>query len=66
MLSSIIEKKQLSKAKELTTVAMPKALIEGAESIVLFTLMIIFPIFIVMFNIDIGLLEYSLRLFSRL
>ena len=29
--------------KEVTTVAMPSGLIEGAESMLLFTLMIVFP-----------------------
>jgi len=45
MLSSILEKRSLgSKQKgELTTVTMPPALIEGSETMIFFTLFIIFP-----------------------
>ena len=46
MLSSIIESgnsKRKDSGKELTTVTMPSALIEGAETIVFFSLFILMP-----------------------
>lgn len=41
MLSSIIEKRNKNNHKEVTTVSMPPALIEGFETLLLFSIMIL-------------------------
>ncbi|EGR33419.1 hypothetical protein IMG5_053740 [Ichthyophthirius multifiliis] len=41
-LSAILEKRKLTKNNELTTISMPQALIEGTETVVMFSLFIIF------------------------
>jgi hypothetical protein len=43
MLSSMLEKRQTRGEREITTVTMPPALIEGFESYLFFTIMIIVP-----------------------
>ncbi len=41
MLSSILEKRTINNHKEVTTVSMPPALIEGFETLLLFSIMIL-------------------------
>ena len=52
LLSSILEKKALGaqSKKEMTTVNMPSALIEGTETIIFFSLFIIYTTYTVEFN----------------